>query len=53
MKLLVVGGCGYIGTHFIDSTKERFPNIQIVVVDSDDYSGSVIKRNDVHFSRPR
>jgi nucleoside-diphosphate-sugar epimerase/2-polyprenyl-3-methyl-5-hydroxy-6-metoxy-1,4-benzoquinol methylase len=49
MKLLVIGGCGYIGTQFIDITKKLYPNTQIVVVDSDDYSDSVIKRNDVHY----
>jgi len=49
MKLLVIGGCGYIGTQFIDITRELYPSAKIVVVDSDDYSDSVIKRNDVHY----
>jgi nucleoside-diphosphate-sugar epimerase len=49
MKLLVIGGCGYIGTQFIDITKELYPNTEIVIVDSDDYSDSVIKRNDIHY----
>jgi nucleoside-diphosphate-sugar epimerase/2-polyprenyl-3-methyl-5-hydroxy-6-metoxy-1,4-benzoquinol methylase len=49
MKLLVIGGCGYIGTHFIDYTKTIYPELQIVVVDSDDYSNSVNKRQDVYY----
>lgn len=49
MKLLVVGGCGYIGTHFIDYVKSIYPELNITVVDSDNYTNSVKKRRDVHY----
>lgn len=49
MKLLIIGGRGYIGTQLIDFTKELYPTIKIIVVDSDNYSNSVTKRNDVHY----
>lgn len=49
IKLLVIGGCGYIGTHFVDYIKESYPQIRVVVVDSDNYSNSVEKRKDVHY----
>jgi nucleoside-diphosphate-sugar epimerase/2-polyprenyl-3-methyl-5-hydroxy-6-metoxy-1,4-benzoquinol methylase len=49
MRLLVIGGCGYIGTQFIDYAKEIYKNIQIVVVDSENYSNYVDKRQDVHY----
>ena len=49
MKLLVNGGCGYIGTHFIDYTKDIYPELDVVVVDSENYSVSVKKRTDVHY----
>jgi nucleoside-diphosphate-sugar epimerase/2-polyprenyl-3-methyl-5-hydroxy-6-metoxy-1,4-benzoquinol methylase len=49
MKVLVIGGCGYIGVQFIDYTKELHPDIEIVVVDSDNYVNSLKKRSDVHY----
>ena len=49
MKILVIGGCGYIGTQFIDYIKEIDSKLKLVVVDSDNYSGSMIKRKDVDY----
>lgn len=49
MKILVIGGCGYIGTQFIDITKELYPNMEIVIVDYNYYSDCVTKRTDVHY----
>jgi nucleoside-diphosphate-sugar epimerase/2-polyprenyl-3-methyl-5-hydroxy-6-metoxy-1,4-benzoquinol methylase len=49
MKLLVIGGCGYIGTQFVDVTRNLYPNIEIIIVDSNNYSEGVTKRSDVHY----
>jgi len=48
-KILVLGGGGYIGTQFIDYAKIYYPDLSIVVVDSESYADSVIKRSDVHY----
>lgn len=48
MKLLVLGGTGYIGTKLIDYLKTQ-TKMSIVVVDSENYNGSVKKRADVHY----
>jgi nucleoside-diphosphate-sugar epimerase/2-polyprenyl-3-methyl-5-hydroxy-6-metoxy-1,4-benzoquinol methylase len=49
MRLLVIGGSGYIGTQLIDYIKEIYENIKIVVVDSENYSNCVNKRKDVNY----
>jgi nucleoside-diphosphate-sugar epimerase/2-polyprenyl-3-methyl-5-hydroxy-6-metoxy-1,4-benzoquinol methylase len=49
MKLLIVGGTGYIGTQLVDLCKELHPLFNITVVDVDNYIGSSKKRNDVHY----
>lgn len=49
MKILVIGGCGYIGVQFIDYTKRIYPDIEIVVVDTENYTSSLKKRTDVHY----
>jgi nucleoside-diphosphate-sugar epimerase len=48
MKLLVIGGTGYIGTKLIDYLREQ-TKLSIVVVDSENYNGSLQKRDDIHY----
>jgi len=48
MKLLVIGGSGYIGTKLIDYLKDKTDK-SIVVVDSENYNGSLQKRDDIHY----
>jgi nucleoside-diphosphate-sugar epimerase/2-polyprenyl-3-methyl-5-hydroxy-6-metoxy-1,4-benzoquinol methylase len=48
MKILVIGGTGYIGTHLIDYIKTQ-TDMSIVAVDSENYNGSLQKRKDVHY----
>lgn len=48
MKLLILGGAGYIGTRLIDYLKEKI-DVSIVVVDSENYNGSLQKRHDIHY----
>lgn len=49
MKILIIGGCGYIGTRLIDYLKEEDPSIEIVVIDTDIYSTSIFKRKDIEY----
>jgi nucleoside-diphosphate-sugar epimerase/2-polyprenyl-3-methyl-5-hydroxy-6-metoxy-1,4-benzoquinol methylase len=49
MKILVIGGTGYIGSRFVDICKDKHPLLDIVVVDSDNYIGSMKKRKDVNY----
>jgi nucleoside-diphosphate-sugar epimerase/2-polyprenyl-3-methyl-5-hydroxy-6-metoxy-1,4-benzoquinol methylase len=50
MKILILGGEGYIGTRLIDYIKDNINNqVKIVCVDSQDYSGSISKRKDVDY----
>ena len=48
-KILIIGGCGYIGTIFIDYIKELYPKKSLVVVDCEYYSTSVKKDKDIHY----
>ncbi|MEY8752311.1 dTDP-glucose 4,6-dehydratase [Alkalicoccobacillus gibsonii] len=41
MRLLVTGGAGFIGSHFIRYMLREYPNYQIVNVDSLTYAGNV------------
>lgn len=36
-NLLVTGGCGFIGSNFINYYKEKYPNIKIINIDKLDY----------------
>jgi dTDP-glucose 4,6-dehydratase len=47
-KILVTGGCGFIGSHFINWVHERFPSLMIANIDRIDYCSSeenVAQRN--------
>ena len=47
MRILVIGGCGYIGTYLVDYL--NFNNFNVVVVDTDSYTNSVKKNDNVHY----
>ena len=47
MKVLVIGGCGYIGTYLVDYLCSRY--FKVVVVDTDSYTNSVKKQKDVQY----
>ena len=36
-KALVTGGCGFIASNFLNTMKERYPDIEFVNVDKLDY----------------
>ena len=41
MKLLVTGGAGFIGSNFVRRTLETRPEVQVIVLDSLTYAGSL------------
>lgn len=47
MKVLIIGGCGYIGTYLVDYLCSRY--FKVVVVDTDSYTNSVKKQKDVQY----
>jgi len=49
MSILIIGGMGYIGVALVDHLKSFYTDKQIVVIDSENYCGSVKKRNDVEY----
>lgn len=40
MKLLVTGGCGFIGSNFIYQMFEKYPDIEIINLDKLTYAGN-------------
>ena len=44
-NLLVTGGCGFIGSNFINYYKEKYPNIKIINIDKLDYCSDKIDIN--------
>lgn len=44
-NLLVTGGCGFIGSNFINYYKEKYPNIKIINIDKLDYCSDKIDVN--------
>ena len=40
-KALVTGGCGFIGSNFLNIMKERYPDIEFVNIDKLDYCSNV------------
>ena len=42
MKLLITGGCGFIGSHFINYIFYKYPNITIVNIDAMYYCANVL-----------
>ncbi len=47
MKLLVTGGCGFIGSNFIHYMMEKYPNYQIVNLDKLTYAGNPANLKDI------
>ena len=47
MKLLVTGGCGFIGSNFIHYMLEKYPNCQIVNLDKLTYAGNQANLKDL------
>lgn len=41
MRVLVTGGAGFIGSHFVELMVKRYPNYQIIVVDKLTYAGNL------------
>lgn len=41
MKLLVTGGAGFIGSHFVDYILDRYPDYEVVNLDALTYAGSL------------
>src|SRR6056300_379774 len=40
-KALVTGGCGFIGSNFLNITKERYPDIEFINIDKLDYCSNI------------
>jgi len=38
MKILVTGGLGFIGSNFFNHMKEKYPNYELVILDSETYA---------------
>lgn len=41
LRVLVTGGAGFIGSHFVDLLLERFPDIRVTTLDCLTYAGSL------------
>lgn len=41
MRLLVTGGAGFIGSHFVRTTFDRLPQVEVVVLDKLTYAGNL------------
>jgi len=41
MKLLVTGGAGFIGSHFVDHVLAKYPDYQVVTLDALTYAGNM------------
>lgn len=39
-SVLITGGCGFIGSHFVKKLRDRYPFIKIIVVDNLTYAGN-------------
>lgn len=46
MKLLVTGGCGFIGSNFIEMMFDKYPDYEIINLDKLTYAGNVKNIND-------
>ena len=47
MKLLVTGGCGFIGSNFIRCILKKYPDYEITNLDALTYSGKLEKQRDI------
>ena len=39
MRLLVTGGAGFIGSHFVDYILDKYPDYQVINLDALTYAG--------------
>ena len=51
MKLLVTGGCGFIGSHFIHTAIEKDPSVEIINLDKLTYAGRLENVSDLEGSK--
>ncbi|MEK7196202.1 MAG: dTDP-glucose 4,6-dehydratase [Nitrospirota bacterium] len=47
MKLLVTGGCGFIGSNFIRHILKKYPDYEIINLDALTYSGNLENQRDI------
>ena len=47
MKILVTGGCGFIGSNFIRHILKKYPDYQIINLDKLTYCGNLCNLNDI------
>lgn len=47
MKLLITGGCGFIGSNFIRYILKKYPHYKIINLDSLTYAGNLVSLEDV------
>jgi len=47
LKLLITGGCGFIGSNFIRNMLEKYPNYQIINLDKLTYAGNPENLQDI------
>ncbi len=52
MKVLVTGGCGFIGSHFIRTVFEHRPDWEVVNLDALTYAGNLASTLDIQ-THPR
>jgi len=48
MKILITGGLGFIGSNFFNYMKEKYPNYELVILDSQTYASNQVNIKD-HF----
>lgn len=53
MRVLVTGGAGFIGSHFVRFVLERHPAHQVCVLDALTYAGNLENLGDAHRDEPR
>lgn len=51
MRLLITGGCGFIGSNFIHYIFNKYPNYQIINVDKLTYAGNLDSLKDIENSQ--
>ena len=46
MKILITGGLGFIGSNFFNYIKEKYPNYELVILDSETYASNRFNINE-------